>query len=163
MALLSCSAPAPSEPKAKLPEFGEGGTLELQAQGRAVTVRFDSFRLANTDAEAPDLIEIDGPGTSVVAAFNDKLKDGQDGMSDYTPLVSKPIPIQPQAGEEEQTVNLPGLGIYPVLGGNITLQKFQHGMDGRDWWEGSIELRVRTAAGPSTLVGAFKGGIVPTW
>lgn len=160
---MACFESAPAPKKPQLREYQEGGILELQVQGSAVGVRFDSFQLANTDEGAPDVIEIGGPGTYLAAAFNDKLHDGANGMSDYGPLKSRSIPIQPQAGAKVQTINLPGLGTYPVLSGSLTMQKYRHGMEGRDWWEGSIELTVRTAVGPSTLFGTFKGGIVPTW
>jgi hypothetical protein len=142
-------------------EYAEGGTLSLTATGQPVTVEITDAIFANTDVGYPDGIELRGPDTYIYAEVPNKIEDGEDGLSDYKPILNRPQSIK--EGADPLMLNMPGLGKYPIQSGSITLEKYDHGMDGRVWWEGRISLVVTTNAGPQAISGGFAFGIVPVW
>ena len=131
-------------------------------QGQTGAVNVDYIVYANTDSDYPDYIEIQGPGTFITAENPNKDLDF-DTDTAYQPIVNTPLQVKDAGSGDEMTVNVPGLGQYPITSGTITMQKFVIGRDGHDWWDGNITLHLETAAGPQTVNGTFSFCIVPVW
>ncbi|HRK36485.1 MAG TPA: hypothetical protein PLJ47_17950 [Candidatus Hydrogenedentes bacterium] len=142
----------------------EGGTLTLHISGSTVTVPIDFAELTNTDEGYPDFVQFGGAGTFIVAGIDGKMPDDE-GDGYYAPLVGKALPVNVSLDlvEGAREVTLPGLGLQPVAGGQITLEKFRRLGDGKDLWEGKIELSVQGPQGLMNIPGTFKVSIVPTW
>ena len=77
--------------------------------------------------------------------------------------MNKPFNLAPYATVEELKVNISGVGVFPVRGGAITMEKYQVGREGNDWWDGKIQLLIDTSTGPQTINGTFSMCIVPVW
>jgi len=144
------------------PEFQEGGSMTLTVEGQPYTVTLGSVIFANTDEGYSDYVEIEGQGTRILAECANKDLDF-DSETSYAPLVNTALPLGVKDFPEAMTIELSGLGNYPVTGGSLTLQKFQIGRDGHDWWEGQISITVETTAGIRTISGPFSWCIVPVW
>ena len=87
-----------------------------------------------------------------------------DADTAYNPIVNVALPVGTLGMEDEElTLNLPNLGEFPVKSGSLTLQKFQTGRDGRDWWDGQLMLTLETDQDPKTATGTFSWCIVPVW
>jgi len=109
-------------------------------------------------------MEIEGAGTYLCALIDPKMPDGE-GPGYYQPVVGRALPLNVpediQQGAREITVT--GQGKYPVTGGNLVMEKFQCGMNGRDYWEGRVEVIVQTSQGAVTIPGTFAFCVIPTW
>lgn len=157
--------PAAGAPTAEpYPRFTEGGSLTLSVQGQPATVMIGPVFLSNNDEGYPDFLEISGPGTFLCALIDPKMQGGE-GAEYYRPVVKRALPFNVPLDLQHtpREITIPNLGKYPVTGGSITMEKFQIGMDGRDMWDGQIELTVQTAQGPTPLTGTFSFCVVPTW
>jgi len=146
------------------PTFTEGGTLSLTVQGQPATVKIGFVDLSNNDEGYPDFLEMTGPGTCLYALIDPKMQ-GEDGEAYYKPVAGRTLPfnVPLDLAPTPREITIPNLGKYPVTGGSIVMEKFQIGMNGRDWWDGRIEVVVQTAQGPATLPGTFSFCVVPTW
>lgn len=146
------------------PTFAEGGTLILNFNGQSTTIKLDDVQLANTDSGYPDYMELTGPGTYVCALIDPKMPDVE-GDGYYQPLVGRALPLTVSKDllPDEREITAPNLGKYTVVGGNLTMEKFQNGMDGRDHWEGKIDLQLQTTQGIIPVSGTFSFTVVPTW
>lgn len=146
------------------PSFSEGGAITLNVQGQPVSIAVDSADLANTDSGYADYLEISGPGTFLCAAIDPKMPDGE-GDVYYKPIVGRVLPMNLSLDlmPTPREITIPNQGKYPVTGGSVTMDQFQIGMDGRDMWEGRIEVTVQTSQGPTALSGTFKFCVVPVW
>jgi hypothetical protein len=174
IASLSCErAPSTNNPQAsssapgasssgQLKTFEPGGAIELSAQGQNVTVTIGECFYNNTDPGYPDDIEINGPGSTVHFKYESKLSSNSSGDSDYKPLEGKPMPLWNEAGEPLE-ITMPGRGTYPIAAGTLTVERSENGMEGRDWWEGRLDLTLRTSQGEIPVSGTFKTCIIPVW
>lgn len=146
-------------------EFTEGGTLTLTTQAGPVEVRVVDSIYANTDPGYDDYVELAGQGVYLIAQIPGKTDEDAQERKLYGALVGKALPIQqdPAMGGQPMTFAVPGADKYSVLGGNLHLDRFEHGSSTVDWWEGRIELTLHTSAGPFPVTGTFKIGIVPVW
>jgi len=157
---------APREAKSgdPYPTFSEGGTLTLSFNGQAATLKVDSVYLANTDSGYPDYLEIEGPGTYVCALIDPKMPD-EEGEGYYKPIVGRALPLNVPKDllPNEREITAPNVGKYTVVDGNLTMGKFQNGMDGRDHWDGKIDLQLQTTQGVIPVSGTFSFTVVPTW
>lgn len=160
--LSGCSAPVDSKRYEDYPAFNAGGTMTLTVEGQAYTVKLGSILFVNTDDGYNDFVEIEGVGTHIVATCANKDLDF-DSESSYAPLVNASLPLGAEESDDAMTVELPGLGNYAVTSGALTLQKFQIGRDGHDWWDGQISITVETTNGSRTISGPFSWCIVPVW
>ena len=149
---------------AKYPTFQEGGTMSFTVQGKPVSVKVDFVDLANTDSGVPDYLEITGPGMYLCALIDPKMPDVE-GDGYYKPMVGRALSFKVPADllPTPREITIPNQGKYPVTGGSLTMEKFQVGMEGRDKWDGKIELTLQTAQGPVPLSGTFSFCVVPTW
>lgn len=147
-----------------LKTFEEGGTLTLDLAGQPATVKLTQVLYLNADSDSDDCVEVSAEATNLLIKNPDGMKEGKDGLSDYATIAGKPLPIQPKdLRDQASKITIPGFGAFPVLGGTLTLEKFEHGMNGRDWWDGKIELNLQTASGPNTAKGTFSTCIIPVW
>lgn len=146
------------------PNFAEGGTLTFSLNGQSATIKLDDVQLANTDSGYPDFMELTGPGTYVTALIDPKMPDVE-GDGYYRPLVGRALPLTVPKDllPDEREITAPNLGKYTVVGGNLTMDKFQIGMDGRDHWDGRIDLQLQTTQGVIPVSGTFSFTVVPTW
>ena len=146
-------------------EYTEGGTITLTTQAGPVEVRVEDCIYANTDAGYDDYVELAGQGVYLVAQIPGKTDEDAQERKLYGALVGKALPIQqdPAMGGQPMTLAVPGADKYSVIGGNLHLDRFEHGSSTMDWWEGRLELTLQTAAGPFPVTGTFKIGIVPVW
>ncbi|MDZ4860251.1 MAG: hypothetical protein SGI88_14840 [Candidatus Hydrogenedentes bacterium] len=144
----------------------EGGTLTLNAQGKPVTVTLDFVGLTNTDAGYPDFVEIEGPGTFLAARIEPKMPSSPEVDDAYfAPVIGRDLPMDVPLDllTTPRELTIPDQGTYPVTGGNITMEKFSLGKEGRAFWEGRITVTIQTSQGPVSLPGTFNVCIVPTW
>ncbi len=142
--------------------FQEGGTIEFTVQGQPYTVQITDCLYNNTEGDYPDYVEIAGAGTLVHFSNEAKMHDDAQGLSDFATIVGKPLPLWTEVSEAME-ITVTGRGKYTISGGALTLERFEHGMEGRDWWEGRIELKLKTEHGDTPVSGTFKTCIVPVW
>jgi len=146
------------------PEFREGGEIMLTMEGDPYTLRMNEIFFANTDEGYPDYIEINGVETKIVVECRKDFDLDFDTDHAYDPIINAPLPVGTLGFEDtEMRLNLPGLGVFTVTGGSLTLLKYQIGRDGRDWWDGKISLTIETDQGEKVLPGTFSWCIVPVW
>ncbi|MBX7259688.1 MAG: hypothetical protein K1Y02_25250 [Candidatus Hydrogenedentes bacterium] len=145
-----------------LKTFSEGGTISFTVQGQPYTAKIVDCYYNNTDEGYPDYVEIMGNGTLIHFSNEAKMEDDANGLSDFARIVGKALPLWTEMNETME-ISLEGRGKYPIAGGSLTLERFEHGMEGRDWWEGRIELKLKTENGDTPVSGTYKTCIVPVW
>ncbi|MCC6488409.1 MAG: hypothetical protein IT364_13005 [Candidatus Hydrogenedentes bacterium] len=153
-------------PKAQVSrEFTEGGSITLTTQAGPVELRVVDCVYANTDPEYPDYVELSGEGMYLIAQVPGKTDEDAQERKLYGALVGKALPVQhlPDMGGQPMSLAVPGADRYSVMGGNLHLDRFEHGSGTTDWWEGRIDLTLQTTAGAYPVTGTFKFGIVPVW
>ncbi len=166
VAAASCSKSQKQSGKSyeDYPEFKEGGTMTLTMDGQPYTIHLSDIQFANTDGDYPDYVEVTGNETRILFECKKDFDLDFDGENAYDPIVNAPLPAGNLGfDEEELTLNLPGLGVFTVSSGSLTVLKYQIGRDGRDWWDGKISLTIESDQGQKTLPGDFSWCIVPVW
>lgn len=153
---------ADSAASSPLKTFKEGGTIEFTVQGQAYQAKIIGCYYNNTDEGNPDYVEVTGNGTRIHFANEAKMEDNADGVSDYARIAGKALPLWTEL-EETMEITLEGRGKYAIGGGSMTLERFEHGIEGQDWWEGRVELSLKTEHGDTPVSGTFKTCIVPLW
>ncbi|MCC6796469.1 MAG: hypothetical protein IT366_15220 [Candidatus Hydrogenedentes bacterium] len=146
------------------PTFAEGGALTLSFNGQSATIKLDDVQLANTDSGYPDYMELSGSGTYFAALIDPKMPDVE-GDAYYQPIVGRALPLTVPKDllPDDREITAPNLGKYTIVGGNLTMEKFQIGMDGRDHWDGRIDLQLQSTRGVIPVSGTFSFTVVPTW
>lgn len=162
--LLGCKQAAPGKTYEDYPEFQEGGEMTLIVDGSPRTIRLNDITFANTEGDYPDYIEALGNDTRLMFECSKSHDLDFDSDAAYQPIVNVPLAIGNLGFDEEgSTLQIPNVDTFDVLNGTITMQKFEIGRDGRDWWEGQISLTLDAADGPLTVSGTFAWCIVPVW
>lgn len=118
------------------------------------------------DEEYPEVFDIHGEDLALVGEF--PLDLHVDYEEKLERLVGRPITIAPSGGDpgdlKQSFVTLGGMRV-PVLGGTFTVEKLSgkwEGSEGNKTVSGTIELRIPSADGETTVRGRFSSHAV-TW
>ena len=139
------------------------GTLVLKVDGKDVTLKLAGGSYSVEEKGKPDHFAIGGEKVVLSGEFKNKLAVDEDENLKPASVLNKPGPLTPsdKHGEEQENfVELPGLGRCTVLAGStLTVTKYKK-VDGiHDRWSGTVSLKLKTEKGQQkTVTGRFDCG-----